>query len=88
MPITRIEHLYSSSSDEDFDGYISEPSTLVRRRHIPIDRPSGSLSLSENEFDSDELEIAIPLKSHLRPTSMNLDDISLSSESTRERSPS
>lgn len=29
LPETRAEKNYSSSSDEEFDGYISEPSTLV-----------------------------------------------------------
>lgn len=29
VPEVRIEQLYSSSSDEEFDGYISEPSNLV-----------------------------------------------------------
>lgn len=29
QPEMRFEKRYSSSSDEDFDGYISEPTTLV-----------------------------------------------------------
>ena len=78
----RVENSYSSSSDEDFDGYISEPSTLVSlsfdsTHGIPltldslqnrsgahrIQRHGGTQSLSENEFDSDDLELPINLKS-------------------------
>lgn len=29
LPETRFENAYSSSSDEDFDGYISEPNMMV-----------------------------------------------------------
>ncbi|XP_037919482.1 neuropathy target esterase sws isoform X1 [Hermetia illucens] len=57
---------YSFSEDEEFDGYISEPSTF--HSNAPksrIKRTGGSLSLSENEMDdSDEMEI---------PLSLNLD---------------
>lgn len=85
----RIEQISSSSSDEEFDGYISEPSNLVRtsdygsleeingmidqqmifflnsqnrEQPIHVERTGGSLSLSENEFDSDELDLSLTLK--------------------------
>lgn len=86
-----VEQLSTSSSDEEYEGYISEPSNLVRNlitlncllpttkqntklikkvenifqnREQPmrVDRTGGSLSLSENEFDSDELDLSLTLK--------------------------
>lgn len=61
----------SSSSDEEIDGYISEPSYLARVEEIHVNRTGGSLSLSENEFDSDEFDIPLTLK-HPRTKNMNL----------------
>lgn len=62
IPETYPDHRYSSSDDEYFDGYISEPSTLhMKPKHMyRMKRTGGSLSLSENEIDSDDLEIPVP----------------------------
>lgn len=62
IPETYPDHRYSSSDDEYFDGYISEPSTLHMKpkNMFRMKRTGGSLSLSENEIDSDELEIPVP----------------------------
>uniref|UniRef100_A0A6B2ECE5 Neuropathy target esterase sws n=1 Tax=Phlebotomus kandelakii TaxID=1109342 RepID=A0A6B2ECE5_9DIPT len=59
VPETYTEHQYSST-DEDvyFDGYISEPSSLYPMgKPLKLKRTGGSLSLSENEMDSDDLEM-------------------------------
>ncbi|XP_055684973.1 neuropathy target esterase sws isoform X1 [Lutzomyia longipalpis] len=59
VPETYTENQYSST-DEDvyFDGYISEPSSLYPMgQPLKLKRTGGSLSLSENEMDSDELEV-------------------------------
>ncbi|XP_059619061.1 neuropathy target esterase sws isoform X2 [Phlebotomus argentipes] len=59
VPATYTENQYSSS-DEDvyFDGYISEPSSLYPMgKPLNLKRTGGSLSLSENEMDSDDLEV-------------------------------
>ncbi|XP_037936421.1 neuropathy target esterase sws isoform X1 [Teleopsis dalmanni] len=55
---------YMFSEDEDFDGYISEPSTYKRSSHqYKMKRTGTSLSLSENEMDSDiEVDLSLPLK--------------------------
>ncbi|XP_030244299.1 neuropathy target esterase sws isoform X2 [Drosophila navojoa] len=50
------------SEDEDFDGYISEPTTLNMDRHrIQVPRAGNSLSFSETELDSD-VEIDLELE--------------------------
>ncbi|XP_064555367.1 neuropathy target esterase sws isoform X2 [Drosophila montana] len=50
------------SEDEDFDGYISEPTTLNMDRHrIQVPRAGNSLSFSETEMDSD-VEIDLELE--------------------------
>lgn len=36
LPETRYEKAYSSSSDEDFDGYISEPNMFVSNLDFSI----------------------------------------------------
>ncbi|XP_018800224.1 PREDICTED: neuropathy target esterase sws isoform X1 [Bactrocera latifrons] len=67
LPETYIsnEHLHQSylfSEDEDYDGYISEPSTYKR---IKIKRTGTSLSLSENEMDSDiEVDLSLAIRQH------------------------
>ncbi|XP_004535027.1 neuropathy target esterase sws isoform X2 [Ceratitis capitata] len=62
---TSNEHLHQSylfSEDEDYDGYISEPSTYKR---IKIKRAGTSLSLSENEMDSDiEVDLSLAIRQH------------------------
>lgn len=71
IPETYPDNHYSSSDDEYFDGYISEPALHMKPKHMyHKKRTGGSLSLSENEMDSDDLEI---------PVAFNL------SEKTRER---
>ena len=62
IPETYPDQHYSSSEDEYYDGYISEPSTLhmKARNRFRMKRTGGSLSLSENEFDSDDLEMPVP----------------------------
>ncbi|XP_053950453.1 neuropathy target esterase sws isoform X2 [Anastrepha ludens] len=53
---------YLFSEDEDYDGYISEPSTYKR---IKIKRTGTSLSLSENEMDSDiEVDLSLAIRQH------------------------
>lgn len=57
----KVEKSDESSSDDDYDGYISEPYNLNPPSKIHVERTGGSLSLSENDFDSDELEIPLSL---------------------------
>ncbi|XP_067640020.1 neuropathy target esterase sws isoform X2 [Eurosta solidaginis] len=53
---------YLFSEDEDYDGYISEPSTYKR---IKLKRTGTSLSLSENEMDSDiEVDLSLAIRKH------------------------
>ncbi|XP_036341421.1 neuropathy target esterase sws-like isoform X2 [Rhagoletis pomonella] len=53
---------YLFSEDEDYDGYISEPSTYKR---VKIKRTGTSLSLSENEMDSDiEVDLSLAIRQH------------------------
>ncbi|XP_032594957.1 neuropathy target esterase sws isoform X2 [Drosophila grimshawi] len=56
--------LFSEDEDEDFDGYISEPTTLnTDRRRIQVHRAGNSLSFSEAELDSDvELDLEMENK--------------------------
>ncbi|KAL9872689.1 neuropathy target esterase sws isoform X1 [Glossina fuscipes] len=55
---------YVYSEDEDYDGYISEPSTY-NRNQIKMKRTGTSLSLSENEMDSDiELDLTLDLRNN------------------------
>lgn len=50
-----------SSEDEYFGGYASEPSSLrVNPKPTRIFRHGGSLSLSENEYESDYSESDVP----------------------------
>ncbi|XP_033150153.1 neuropathy target esterase sws isoform X1 [Drosophila busckii] len=50
------------SEDDDYDGYISEPTTLnTDRRRIEVPRAGNSLSFSETEMDSD-VEIDLELE--------------------------
>ncbi|GAB0091307.1 PNPLA domain-containing protein [Sergentomyia squamirostris] len=61
VPETYTENQYSTT-DEDvyFDGYISEPSSLYpMAKPFHVKRTTGSLSLSENEMDSDDLEVPL-----------------------------
>lgn len=62
IPETYPDNRYSSSDEEYFDGYISEPSTLHMKpkNMFAMKRTGGSLSLSENEIDSDDLEMPVP----------------------------
>ncbi|XP_053691068.1 neuropathy target esterase sws isoform X2 [Sabethes cyaneus] len=62
VPETYPERCYSSSEDDYYDGYASEPSTIPKSSSLRMRRPAGSLSLSENEMDSDELEIPVAFK--------------------------
>ncbi|XP_055523326.1 neuropathy target esterase sws-like [Wyeomyia smithii] len=64
VPETYPERCYSSSEDDYYDGYASEPSTipLNKSSSLRMRRTAGSLSLSENEMDSDELEIPVAFK--------------------------
>ncbi|XP_055841817.1 neuropathy target esterase sws isoform X2 [Episyrphus balteatus] len=65
LPETYTEHNFLYSEDEEFDGYISEPSTFHTNAEsaMRIKRTGGSLSLSENEMDSDlEMDLGIKLK--------------------------
>ncbi|XP_075158640.1 patatin like phospholipase domain containing sws isoform X1 [Haematobia irritans] len=70
-------HNYFYSEDEDYDGYISEPS-IYNRNHIKMKRTGTSLSLSENEMDSDiELDLTLAIREHQKtrstpPTPVNL----------------
>lgn len=64
LPETRIEHAYVSSSDEDYDGYISEPSNLViySQMSFCIDQEENangfrvSHRIEVRKFASNELE--------------------------------
>ncbi|XP_052867526.1 neuropathy target esterase sws isoform X1 [Anopheles cruzii] len=62
VPETYPERIYSSSEEDYYDGYASEPSSKPSlKRSLQALRPAGgSLSLSENEMDSDDLEIPMP----------------------------
>lgn len=64
VPETYPERCYSSSEDDYYDGYASEPSNIPMNKSasLRIMRAAGSLSLSENEMDSDELEIPVAFK--------------------------
>uniref|UniRef100_A0A182J6C6 PNPLA domain-containing protein n=1 Tax=Anopheles atroparvus TaxID=41427 RepID=A0A182J6C6_ANOAO len=62
VPETYPERIDSSSEDDYYDGYASEPSGIPLKKGMQIVRSAGSLSLSENEMDSDELEIPRPFK--------------------------
>ncbi|XP_058128164.1 neuropathy target esterase sws isoform X2 [Anopheles coustani] len=62
VPETYPERGYSSSEDDYYDGYASEPSGIPLKKGMQIVRSAGSLSLSENEMDSDELEIPRPFQ--------------------------
>ncbi|XP_013107730.2 neuropathy target esterase sws isoform X3 [Stomoxys calcitrans] len=72
-------HNYFYSEDEDYDGYISEPS-IYNRNQIKMKRTGTSLSLSENEMDSDievDLTLAIRERQNIKtrstpPTPVNL----------------
>lgn len=58
----QAQHDDLSSDDEYFAGYASEPSTLrMSAKRIPL-RTGGSLSLSENEYESDDDSDVPPLK--------------------------
>ncbi|XP_034489776.1 neuropathy target esterase sws isoform X2 [Drosophila innubila] len=63
LPETHVQHVADIfSEDEDFDGYISEPTTLnMDRRRIQVPRAGNSLSFSETEMDSD-VEIDLELE--------------------------
>ncbi|XP_060661672.1 neuropathy target esterase sws isoform X1 [Drosophila nasuta] len=63
LPETYVQQpLDIFSEDEDFDGYISEPTTLnTDRRRIQVPRAGNSLSFSETEMDSD-VEIDLELE--------------------------
>ncbi|XP_073832762.1 patatin like phospholipase domain containing sws isoform X1 [Musca autumnalis] len=55
---------YFYSEDEDYDGYISEPS-IYNRHQIKMKRTGTSLSLSENEMDSDiEVDLSLDIRQH------------------------
>ncbi|XP_053677884.1 neuropathy target esterase sws [Anopheles nili] len=64
VPETHPERGYSSSEDDYYDGYASEPSSMPLKKgyNMPLMRSAGSLSLSDNDMDSDELEIPRPFK--------------------------
>ncbi|EAA06510.6 AGAP000467-PA [Anopheles gambiae str. PEST] len=64
VPETYPERGYSSSEDDYYDGYASEPSSMPLKKgyNMPLMRSAGSLSLSDNDMDSDELEIPRPFK--------------------------
>ena len=64
VPETYPERGYSSSEDDYYDGYASEPSNIPMNKgsSMRIMRAAGSLSLSENEMDSDELEYPVAFK--------------------------
>ncbi|XP_049542431.1 neuropathy target esterase sws isoform X2 [Anopheles darlingi] len=60
VPETHPERVYSSSEEDYYDGYASEPSSKPSvKKGMQANRPAGG-SLSENEIDSDELEIPRP----------------------------
>ncbi|KAM7350593.1 patatin like phospholipase domain containing sws isoform 2-T2 [Cochliomyia hominivorax] len=69
LPETYVDHpqqhhTYFYSEDEDYDGYISEPSNY-NRNQIKMKRTGTSLSLSENEMDSDiEVDLTLAIKQH------------------------
>lgn len=52
--ICQEKHHDSSSEDDYFIGYASEPSTLRSNTKLRQMRTGGSLSLSENEYESDD----------------------------------
>ncbi len=68
VPETHQErHDELSSEDDYFVGYASEPSTLrMSAKKIPF-RTGGSLSLSENEYESDE-ESDVPIEKNPNET--------------------
>uniref|UniRef100_A0A182QB96 Neuropathy target esterase sws n=1 Tax=Anopheles farauti TaxID=69004 RepID=A0A182QB96_9DIPT len=72
VPETYPERGYSSSEDDYYDGYASEPSSMPLKKgyNMPLMRSAGSLSLSENDMDSDELEIPRPFNP--RPGNRNI----------------
>ncbi|XP_031629019.1 neuropathy target esterase sws isoform X1 [Contarinia nasturtii] len=84
----RVEQISTSSSDEEFDGYISEPSNLVLEEPIRVDRTGGSLSLSENDFDSDELDMSLTFKIPARPKKLKAHHLKHSSLQAIPRTPS
>ncbi|KAL1400961.1 hypothetical protein pipiens_007005 [Culex pipiens pipiens] len=91
VPETYPERGYSSSEDDYYDGYASEPSTIPMNKgsSMRIMRAAGSLSLSENEMDSDELEYPVAFKKLQSPTPTSDRNISNNSSSiplTPERS--
>uniref|UniRef100_A0A182PFX8 Neuropathy target esterase sws n=1 Tax=Anopheles epiroticus TaxID=199890 RepID=A0A182PFX8_9DIPT len=72
VPETYPERGYSSSEDDYYDGYASEPSSMPLKKsyNMPLMRSAGSLSLSDNDMDSDELEIPRPFQP--LPTNRNM----------------
>ncbi|XP_037047391.1 neuropathy target esterase sws isoform X4 [Bradysia coprophila] len=87
LPETRHEKIDpSSSSDEEYDGYISEPTTLNRNLSMRVlNRGTGSLSLSENEMDSDEFEY--PSRLSLQRSEMTSSTSSLPNDTKLSLSP-
>lgn len=87
MPETYPERGYSSSEDDYYDGYASEPSTMPMMKKsasLRIMRAAGSLSLSENEMDSDELEIPVAFKKlQSTPTPEKISSLPLTPEKSK-----
>lgn len=81
VPELKVENSDESSSESEYEGYISEPSNLNQSSKIHVERTGGSLSLSENDFDSDELEIPLSLTI---PKSSKSSDSSPSKNSNKE----
>ncbi|XP_062701691.1 neuropathy target esterase sws isoform X1 [Aedes albopictus] len=87
VPETYPERGYSSSEDDYYDGYASEPSTMPMMKKsasLRIMRAAGSLSLSENEMDSDELEIPVAFKKlQSTPTPEKISSLPLTPEKSK-----